>query len=184
MNPEAALPAIIWEQENGKPKNIRGADNYAHSFTGAWIVGPVLSPFRRASLSRTGQRAILRILCPLPRHFREERRSGSLGAENSSGGPDRAGCAQPTTICFARSDSGDHGRPERPSARVENYAGLGTNFLWGDYPDTLGQNASPRPRLASLKRVSSQEAGGGATAAEVQLPVYNLMQYIRSSQGK
>jgi mono/diheme cytochrome c family protein len=58
----------------------------------------------------------------------------------------------------------------------------GPIFLQGDSPDTTGQ--APPQTPAGLAEESGQQGRRGATAAEVQLRIYNLMEYIRTLQVK
>ena len=58
----------------------------------------------------------------------------------------------------------------------------GPIFLQGDYPDAAGQ--APPQTPAGVAEESGQEGRHGATAAEVQLRIYNLMEYIRTLQVK
>jgi mono/diheme cytochrome c family protein len=58
----------------------------------------------------------------------------------------------------------------------------GPIFLQGDSPDTAGQAPSQNP--AGLAEESGQQGRHGATAAEVQLLIYNLTEYIGTLQVK
>ena len=58
----------------------------------------------------------------------------------------------------------------------------GPIFLQGDYSDTTGQ--APPQTPAGVAEESGQQGRHGATAAEVQLRIYNLMEYIRTLQVK
>ena len=58
----------------------------------------------------------------------------------------------------------------------------GPIFLQGDYPDTSGQ--APPQTPDGVAEESAQQGRHGATAAEVQLRIYNLMEYIRTLQVK
>ena len=58
----------------------------------------------------------------------------------------------------------------------------GPIFLQGDSTDTPGQTPPQTP--AGVAEESEQPGRHGATAAEVQLRIYNLMEYVRTLQVK
>jgi len=72
--------------------------------------------------------------------------------------------------------------PSVPAHGSEIMPVWGPIFLQGDYPDTAGQ--APPQTPAGVAEESGQEGRHGATAAEVQLRIYNLMEYVRSLQVK
>jgi mono/diheme cytochrome c family protein len=72
--------------------------------------------------------------------------------------------------------------PRVPAHGSEIMPVWGPIFLQGDRGDVAGQ--SPPQTPASVVEESQQPGRQGPTVAEVQLRIYNLMEYIRSLQSK
>ncbi len=72
--------------------------------------------------------------------------------------------------------------PSVPAHGSEIMPVWGPIFLQGDYLEAAGQ--APPQTAAGVAEESGQQGRHGATASEVQLRIYNLMEYIRTLQVK